>query len=90
MYIVRPILRISTQNLYHFDFNPLLYFRPRKIIAILGSCLQRHHDITRENLRILMTSFYDRVIEDEVLAPYFTGELGDDLAEEDWVEHDSA
>jgi len=34
-----------------------------------------------------MSSFYDRVIEDEVLAPYFTGELGDDLAGEDWQEH---
>lgn len=34
-----------------------------------------------------MTSFYEKAIQDEELAPFFIDELGDDLAEEEWVEH---
>lgn len=34
-----------------------------------------------------MTSFYEKAIEDEMLAPFFVGELGEDLAEDEWIEH---
>lgn len=34
-----------------------------------------------------MTSFYEKAIEDDILGPYFTHELGDDMASEDWVHH---
>ena len=34
-----------------------------------------------------MTSFYEKAIEDEVLAPFFIDEISDDLADEDWIEH---
>jgi hemoglobin len=34
-----------------------------------------------------MTTFYERAVEDDVLAHFFTDELGDDLSEEDWTEH---
>jgi hemoglobin len=34
-----------------------------------------------------MTSFYEKAIEDEVLAPFFIDEIGDDLSDEDWFEH---
>lgn len=49
--------------------------------------MQLHNDITRENLRILMTSFYEKAIDDKVLGPFFIHELGDDITNEDWVEH---
>lgn len=34
-----------------------------------------------------MTSFYEKTVQDGVLGPLFTDELGDDLADEAWVEH---
>ena len=34
-----------------------------------------------------MTSFYEKAIEDEVLGPFFTNELGDDITDEDWIAH---
>lgn len=34
-----------------------------------------------------MTSFYEKAIEDEILAPFFRDEIGDDLTSEDWDEH---
>ena len=46
-----------------------------------------YDSINRENLRVLMTIFYEKAVEDEVLAPYFIDELGDDLEDEDWIEH---
>ena len=54
---------------------------------IKGYSIQRHDRITRENLRILMTIFYEKTMLDKELAPYFTNELGDDINNEDWQEH---
>jgi hemoglobin len=34
-----------------------------------------------------MMSFYLQVIEDDMLAHFFTNELGDDINNEDWTEH---
>ena len=34
-----------------------------------------------------MTSFYVKIIADEQLAHFFTNELGDNIKNEDWVEH---
>jgi hemoglobin len=34
-----------------------------------------------------MWEFYRRALDDEMLAPFFLDELGDDLADEEWVEH---
>jgi len=34
-----------------------------------------------------MTSFYEKAIVDEDLGPFFVNELGDDLEDEEWVEH---
>lgn len=34
-----------------------------------------------------MTLFYQRAIEDEELGPFFIHQLGDDIRNEDWVEH---
>lgn len=43
--------------------------------------------ITRENLRVLMTSFYEKAMLDQVLGPFFINELGDDIENEEWEEH---
>jgi len=34
-----------------------------------------------------MTSFYVKVIDDKVLAHFFTNELGDDITNKDWTDH---
>jgi hemoglobin len=52
-----------------------------------GSMLELHRHINRENLRALMTSFYEKAIEDDMLAPFFVGELGENLDDEEWIEH---
>lgn len=43
--------------------------------------------ITRENLRVLMTNFYEKALLHEELAPFFVVELGDDIESKEWVEH---
>jgi hemoglobin len=34
-----------------------------------------------------MTSFYEKAIHDQELAPFFIDEIGNDLTDEDWIEH---
>lgn len=34
-----------------------------------------------------MTSFYEKSVQDSVLGPMFTDELGEDMADEAWTEH---
>lgn len=34
-----------------------------------------------------MGTFYAKAIEDEMLSPFFINELGEDLDDEEWVEH---
>ena len=34
-----------------------------------------------------MTLFYEKTMEDEVLAPFFIDEIGDDIKSEEWIEH---
>ncbi len=34
-----------------------------------------------------MTAFYTKAIEDQELAPFFIDEIGDDISDEDWIEH---
>lgn len=36
---------------------------------------------------MLMTLFYEKAILDKDLGPFFTHELGDDMANEDWIAH---
>lgn len=49
--------------------------------------MELHNSINKENLIILMTNFYEKVADDEVLAPYFFEELGEDLQSEEWIDH---
>ena len=34
-----------------------------------------------------MTLFYEKALNDKILAPFFVDELGDNLEDEEWVEH---
>lgn len=49
--------------------------------------MELYESISRENLRVLMTLFYEKAVEDDVLAPFFVDQLGDDLNDEEWIEH---
>ena len=49
--------------------------------------IELQNSITRENLRVLMTSFYEKAIKDKEIGPFFINELGDDIKNKDWVEH---
>ncbi|MBC8236925.1 MAG: group III truncated hemoglobin [Helicobacteraceae bacterium] len=49
--------------------------------------MELQNNITRENVRYLMTLFYTRAIADEVLGPFFINELGNDIKNQDWQEH---
>lgn len=49
--------------------------------------MKLYNEINKENLIVLMTNFYEKVATNEVLAPYFFEELGDDLKNSDWIEH---
>jgi len=52
-----------------------------------GREIELQNDITRVNLRILMTSFYKKALDDEELAPFFIDEISDDLSDDDWDHH---
>lgn len=49
--------------------------------------MELQSNINRENLRVLMTLFYKKAIQDQVLGPFFTDELGDDITSEEWIAH---
>lgn len=49
--------------------------------------MELQNTITRENLRLLMTLFYQKAISDNHLGPFFIHQLGDDITNEDWTEH---
>jgi len=49
--------------------------------------MELYDNISRENLRVLMTLFYEKAVEDEMLAPFFLDQLGHDLKDEEWIEH---
>lgn len=57
------------------------------MIYIKGRSIELQQTITRENLRILMTKFYVKALDDEILGPFFKDEIGDDINDEDWFEH---
>lgn len=57
------------------------------MICVKGCTIELQNSITRESLRILMRAFYEKAIEHEELGPFFTNELGDDMKDEEWVDH---
>lgn len=45
------------------------------------------NEITKENLNILVVTFYTRVLKDEKIAPFFIEKLGDDMKSDIWQKH---
>lgn len=44
-------------------------------------------EITQENIRTLVMSFYAKIIKDDIVGPFFIAKLGDDMSDEHWVTH---
>lgn len=44
-------------------------------------------EITQENIRILVMSFYPKIIKDDIVGPFFIAKLGDDMSSEHWETH---
>lgn len=57
------------------------------MIYVKGLIIKLQSTITRENIRVLMTVFYEKAIVDKEIGHFFTNELGDNLKDEDWIEH---
>jgi len=78
---------VSTKT-YIIPHTLLLSFSIFDTIAFLkGYRLQLQKNITRENLKTLMTLFYENAILHEELGPFFTDELGDDINDDEWIDH---
>lgn len=45
------------------------------------------NEITKENLNILVVTFYTRVLKNEKIAPFFIEKLGDDMKSDIWQKH---
>lgn len=56
-------------------------------MSLRGYKMQLHNTITRDNLRILMNSFYTKTLQNHELRNFFVHELGEDIKNEDWIEH---
>ena len=39
----------------------------------------KSNQITRENIEIMVISFYRRVLQDDIVGPFFIAKLGDDM-----------
>ena len=44
-------------------------------------------EITQENIRTLVLSFYAKIIKDDIVGPFFIAKLGEDMNDEHWVTH---
>ena len=44
-------------------------------------------EITRDNIRRLIQSFYAKIIKDETVGPFFIAKLGEDMNSEHWKTH---
>ena len=44
-------------------------------------------EITQENIRTLVMSFYAKIIKDETVGPFFIAKLGKNMNDEHWVTH---
>ena len=43
--------------------------------------------ITKENIETMVLSFYRRVLNDDIVGPFFIAKLGDDMNNEHWKPH---
>lgn len=49
--------------------------------------MKLHDDITRENLHMLVYTFYERALKDAQIGSIFAIEFGEDMGESEWQEH---
>ena len=52
-----------------------------------GDIIMLANEITRENIEIMVMNFYRRVLQDDLVGPFFTAKLGDDMTNEHWEPH---
>jgi hemoglobin len=43
--------------------------------------------INRENVEVMVSTFYQKVLKDDVVGPFFIAKLGDDIESEYWKPH---
>jgi len=48
---------------------------------------QLEESINRENIQVLVNTFYPTILADELVAPFFIEKLGDDINSQIWQEH---
>ena len=44
-------------------------------------------EITKENIRTMVNTFYIKILKDDIVGPFFIAKLGDDMANEYWLPH---
>ena len=47
----------------------------------------QNSEVTRENLNKMVVIFYTKILQDELVGPFFIEKLGDDLKSEQWDTH---
>ena len=65
---------------------PLLHYC-LSVICSKGCKLELQNSITRENLKTLVSLFYERALNDKDIGNIFLVEFGDDITNEEWTEH---
>ncbi|WP_297485279.1 group III truncated hemoglobin [Sulfurimonas sp.] len=46
-----------------------------------------YNDVTKENLNKMVKIFYAKVLQDDIVGPFFIAKLGDDLKSDTWAAH---
>ena len=46
-----------------------------------------NNEVTKENLNKMVILFYTKILQDDIVAPFFVEKLGDDMKSEKWVPH---
>jgi len=46
-----------------------------------------YNDVTKENLNKMVKIFYAKVLQDDIVGPFFIAKLGDDLKSDRWAAH---
>ncbi|NOR55622.1 MAG: globin [Sulfurovum sp.] len=46
-----------------------------------------YSEITKENLTLMVNTFYAKIIKDDIVSPFFIAKLGEDINNDHWKEH---
>ena len=47
----------------------------------------QENEITKENIRTMVNTFYVKILKDDIVGPFFIAKLGDDMTNEHWLPH---